>query len=277
MGGGGSKSSSSASQATSIISDVITTNVTNHSTVVQQEQYIRIGGDYNVVSGVVMNQGYEINISEATSSDQIANMQTDITAQLQQAAASESTALLDALSSTDASINADIETEIRSLINTENITNIVVQVNQSQGIDVTGSHNIVRNISFHQFGSIIDENVRNLTQSSSLITTMDTVMAQTAAAKSTNPLNVFVDAITATGDAVGEVIGIGALGLWAPLILIVLIIGMGYLFAGDDVTSPMLMPAMRPLPPRPMRPRMVQAPPPTPAPIVTPAPILTPV
>jgi len=274
--GGGSSASSSASQATSIISEVITTNMTNHSSIVHQNQDMRVRGNYNIVADVTMNQGYEININEATSSDQIAGMQIDITAQLQQKASAESVAFLDVLGGSESEINANIETEIRSLISTENITNIAVQVNQSQGIDISGSYNIVSNISFNQLGTIIDENVRNLTQTNNLIAKMDTILNQSAKAKSTNPLDAIVDAIRAIGDSVGKVLGIGALGLWAPVLLIIMIIGLGYLFSGggNGVTSPMLAPAMRPIPmQRMMRPpsQPIQM-----SPVVAPAAIVTP-
>jgi len=245
MGGGGSSAKSSATQATNIISEVVTTNLTKHHTIVQQEQYIRVSGNYNIVSDVVMNQAYEINISEATTNNQIASMQSDITSQLQQAASSASVAMLDALGGSQSEIDVEIENEIKSMITTENITDIAVNVNQSQGIDISGSHNIVKNITFKQFGKIIDENVRNQTQRSTLITTMDTVMSQEATATTENPLDAFTNMIRATGDAVGKSLGLGALGMWAPALLIIILVGIAYFISKKRGSmSPMLGPLM---------------------------------
>lgn len=213
MGGGGSKSKNITTQSTNIFNEVISRNISNHSMLVQQEQSIDISGDYNIVDGIKMTQAFMINVNEVTDQAQIAQMRNDITTALQQQAASQSVALFDVFGGgTEAENNVTIATEVSSLITVENIRNVAVNVNQAQFIDISGDHNIIKHVTMDQFGTIIYENVLQLTQTSALITQMDITLAQTAEATSESPLQVIVDAIAAIGDVFG-------VGIWVVVLV----------------------------------------------------------
>ncbi len=248
MGGKSSKAKTSVS--TKIISDVITNNFSNNSSVVNVNQEICQTGSWNIISDVSQIYVYTIDIESAISSDQVSNMQADIVSQIKQAANEQSQAVLDALNKSQVEVDAEIENEIKNIVTQNNITTMATEINAKQSICQQGEHNIIKNITQSITGLMVLSDVKKLTQGSETITTIDNVLDQEATATSTNPLAVIGDIIGSAGDAVGKVLGIGALGLWAPVLLFIIVVAIIYItgrghkspMAGASMASPYLKP-----------------------------------
>lgn len=230
---------------TKIISDVITNNFSNNSIIVISEQIIEQVGNYGVIIGLTQKVNYTIDIQNSVSANQVANMQADIVSQIKQAADQQSQAVLDALNESKAEVDAEIENEVKNTVTQNNITTMAARVNAKQHVIQSGEHNIMRNVTQIAVGNMILSDVKKLNQSNTTLTKIDNVLEQKATVTSTNPLEVIGDIIDSAGNAVGKVLGIGALGIWAPILLFIIVVAIIYI-TGRGKKSNMTSPYLRP-------------------------------
>lgn len=225
MGGGGSKSKADVSVSNKIISEVLTKTFIEYSTRIQQAQVISVSGSYNVVQDIVQHQAFNIDSQAVSGSHVVNSMQAEMANKLQQAAATNTQAVLSAVNGkSEAEVNSRITNEIRNVISDETVIKISVGINQQQGIYVSGNHNIVKNISQDQLGDMVTEAVKNATQRSTFLASIDNALEQKAASTQENPLSVIGDILDSAGNAMGKVLGIGTLGAWAPVLLFIIVI-----------------------------------------------------
>lgn len=230
---------------TKIISDVITNNFSNNSIIVISEQIIEQVGNYGVIIGLTQKVNYTIDIQNSVSANQVANMQADIVSRIKQAADQQSQAVLDALNESKAEVDAEIENEVKNTVTQNNITTMAARVNAKQHVIQSGEHNIMRNVTQIAVGNMILSDVKKLNQSNTTLTKIDNVLEQKATVTSTNPLEVIGDIIDSAGNAVGKVLGIGALGIWAPILLFIIVVAIIYI-TGRGKKSNMTSPYLRP-------------------------------
>ncbi len=248
MGGGGSKSKASVSVSNKIISQVLTKTFIEYSTTIEQEQVIVISGSYNVVTDVVQNQAFSIDSQAVSGTNVVSDMQGEMSNKLQQAAATNTQAVLSAIGGkSEAEVNSKIRNEIRNVISDETVIKISVGINQRQGIYISGSHNIVQNITQAQLGDMVTEAVKEATQKSTLLASIDNALKQDATSTQINPLSVIGDILDSAGDAMGKVLGIGALGAWAPVLLFIIVVAIIWVISRSK-SYPSPSPYMKPRP-----------------------------
>ncbi len=229
MGGGGSKARAKTTISNQIISQVLTKNFLQYSTSISQEQVLYVSGSYNVIQDVVQNQAINIDAQTISGSNIISNMQADMSNQLQQAASAQSQAVMSALNASSKSeVDAAIRNTVKNVMSEETIVKIAVGVNQLQGIYVTGDHNIVKSVSQRQLGDMVQKAVREVTQQSNVLGKIDNAIAQETTATQENPLTVITDWLDSVGNTMGKTLGIGELGMWAPILLFIIVVALIY-------------------------------------------------
>lgn len=227
---GGTSSTSEASVVTSIISNALTTTMVQNNSYVAQNQEINIVGNNNIISGVTMGQQFQIDTETVTNTSTIDNMQSNIITQLNACVDAQTQGFFDAMAGgTVDSVKSDIANNIESTITEESITTISNQVNQSQSIVISGNANIIKNIGMQEAGYIITASSSDLVASNTFLTTLDNVITQTATSEQANPFDVVTDWLDSVGNTIGDTLGIGLLGAWAPVLLFIIVISVIYL------------------------------------------------
>lgn len=193
MGGSSSKSSSriNMSQAASMITDTIM-NCKSNSVIVQE---LNITGDYNVVSNAKQVQAFQL------SSNCIQDMKNDVEFQqkvaqaVAQSAEAQGSAVLSALGASRADQESVIQNDIKQLFQSNTMQDIVNTVNSTQGINVVGNHNIIKNFSQEQVATMVFDNVQTALNKMKSAQDMDAKLDGKASAKTTNPLSEIINSV----------------------------------------------------------------------------------
>lgn len=228
---GGSSSKASTTITTELVSKAITRNISNCTSNQTLTQTIKVRGDGNIVKNVVQAQATKLSLDCAQDASNMTKMQQEVAAAIKQAAESQSVALLGVLGNSDSEVNTKIENLVKNDLTQETISNIILQTNLDQGIDVDGSYNLVQNVDQSQLSDMIAKNVQKVVNSMEGITKISNEVEQAAKSTQKNPIS---QMIRAWGDAVKGIMGAfqGPI-MW--LFLLIAVVAIAYFWMGGSI------------------------------------------
>jgi len=213
MGGGGSKSKTTNEIITDIITNVAVSDMQNCATYINQNQSVIVDGNGNIVSGVTMVQGAQINMDCYRQSRNIIDLQNTIKNELTQAANTRSSGFPSLTSSNSAAFNKMTES-INTNISMDMLQNCASTVNQSQTVSVAGDRNIVQNVAMSQTATALKKCMSNSINNTTLGNDIGNFVSQSA----TTDTSLFGGMFDAIGGLIGFLVIIGGL-------IVILVIG----------------------------------------------------
>ncbi len=220
MGLGGSKASNRVDVLNQTMTAVLTRSIMRCTTQSVITQRINISGSGNVINGVTMRSAFKLSSSCSQDSSSIQKIRDEVETAIKQKAESESIALIGALGNSKAESEANLRNLIGKNITAETINEIVQRTNTEQGLDISGSNNIVKNITQEILVDLMFQNAQDVLSSSDLSTALKNAADQDALAKQTNPLQFVADMFKTWVDGMVSLFG-GPLYLIAFIIAIV--------------------------------------------------------
>lgn len=222
---GGSSSKAKSEILTETITNVITQDIMNCSTMVTQQQSIDISGSGNVLDGVSMKQGFKINIACFQNSNRKQDLDTAIANAVTQQAESEGVALVGILGSSKSEVYNNIKNISRTEISMQSLVNCASAINNSQGINISGSYNLVKNISLEQFGEMIQNCVQKIVSNTSIVNAVKNATDQRTDAVTKGPLDFIAEIFTSPTAII------------AAVVVLIVIIVIAYLVLGGGGAS----------------------------------------
>jgi hypothetical protein len=210
---------------TEAVSKVLTKNIMKCDRKVVLNQTIDVSGDYNIVSNAKMRQGFEMSTTCFQDVSMMAQIQNEMFSEIKAQAKAQSVAVLGVLGNSDSETDTKIRNSINNEITSETMNLIVTNVNQSQGISVSGNHNIVENVDLEQLTNLVEKASQSVVSNLSVINTLANSVEAKSESSQTNPLDFIANML-------------GAL-MSGPIIVILLIIAavMGFLWIFRGIFS----------------------------------------
>lgn len=216
MGGGGSKSSVSNVIDTNVAVKTLTNAIMNCKGNTNVSQILNVSGSGNIISGIKQLNAFKLS---STCDQQIKDnkdLQQQITNDIIASAEAKGSGILSALGASDSDIFNRIHSDISTLLDSNTVNNIVNNVNQLQGIDISGNNNIVKDFTQQMTSELVYSSVQNAINNLSSIQTLSTSTKSESTAITTNPISDVIDSVFN---------GIqGLLKYWVILVIVVLLI-----------------------------------------------------
>lgn len=233
----GNSSSKSNSEAVAEICANAMLKVSSECNVASNvEQGINISGNNNILDGIDMEQTYDNVISCTSDATMMSKMQEQMIADLKNQASAQSDSIFGALSKANSDVNTIIRNTVKQNMTAENITKMVNEMKAAQRINISGSGNVVKNISLNQMITNMTTNVQKMLASTDLGVKLDADADASAKSVQKNPVSEWLDSV------------FGFLSLWVILLFLGFVViaillykfGPGFLLAltGKNTTPP---------------------------------------
>jgi hypothetical protein len=216
MGGGGSKSSVSNIFDTRVAVQTLTNAIMNCKGNASISQILNISGSGNVISGVKQMNAFKLS---STCDQQIKDnkdLQQQLTNEIIASAEAKGSGILSALGGSNSNIFNRIKSDISTMLESNTVNNIVNNVNQLQGIDISGNNNIVKDFTQQMTSELVFSAVQSAINNLSSVQTLTAASNSTAVAVTTNPISDVIDSVF---DGLQ-----GLLKYWVILVIVVLLI-----------------------------------------------------
>lgn len=200
IGDCGTSSFSKYSSFNQDVTNILVQNIQRCGTQVSQSQTIDVSGSYNVLSNITMKQAIQFQVNCPQIANNLADIQNQIVARIQQQA--DATGQIIALSSTSSSSESSLTNQVQKNINMASINEIMTTVNMQQGIDVSGSHNIIEDVTMDQTSGMIAEASQKVLSQIDAFSQLDSQGDQSSKAETKNPLSFLTDWLGSMGGVV---------------------------------------------------------------------------
>ena len=228
MGGGGSKASSKSTIVNDFVSKSMAESIMNCTNRSSINQSLTLRGNFNVVKGVNMKQGFSLSSTCYQDATSMTKLSSDLSNAVKQSAEAQNIALLGALSNSEANVDSYLRSSIRNEVSSSTVQNIVNETNANQGIDIAGNHNIVADITMNQVVDMIADATQRSMSSADVTNMMKNLLEGSTAARQDNPLDVIADMIASVaGSIMGPFYLIAAIIGLVIIILLYLMVGRG--------------------------------------------------
>jgi hypothetical protein len=233
MGAKGSKTTST-NESTVLnknITNLMTTQIVNSATYVSNDQGIAVTGSGNILQDINMSQTITVNLQAYNDQSVMADLQNKVSAAIQQAAEAKGTQNLSSLlpgssgDTTNVNNKVFVENYVQNNITSQQVTNLLTNIKNSQTLVVTGSKNILKGITMAQVSGAIQSQVASMVNKMALVNALDTSTSQTGKATTTN---MFADIIKSIGDAIGSIFSGVLGGIMLPMIIVIVVIAALY-------------------------------------------------
>lgn len=195
MGQGGSRSSITNIVDTSIASKILTNSIMSCKGNSNVSQILNISGSGNVISGVKQLNAFKLSSTCNQEIKDNKQLQQDLSNQLASAVEAKGSGIISAIGASKSDVFNKINTDIYSMLENNTITNIVNNVNQLQGIDISGNNNIVKDFTQQMTSELVFSSVQNTLNNLSSIQSANTALQSTATAVTTNPISDLIDSL----------------------------------------------------------------------------------
>lgn len=248
IGDCGTTASSKFSSFNQDVTNVLVQNIQRCGTQVSQSQTLDVSGSYNVLSNIVMKQAIQFQINCPQLANNIADIQSQIEAKITEKA--QATGQMISLNSTSSSVDGNITTQVQKNINMENINEIMTTVNMQQGLDVSGNHNIIENVTMDQTSGMIAQAAQTVLNKIDSFAKLDSSGNGDSGAETKNILSFLTDWLSS------------ATGLIVAGLVVAAYFGYNMFFGSDSsYEMPQMPPPQYPQYPPQYPPQMPQAPP----------------
>lgn len=216
MGGGGSKSSVTNLIDTSVAVQTLTNAIMNCKGNTNVSQILNISGSGNVLTGIKQLNAFKLS---STCDQQIKDnkdLQQQLTNDIVASAEAKGSGITSALGASNAQIFNRVHSDISTMLESNTVNNIVNNVNQLQGIDISGNNNIIKDFTQQMTSELVYSSVQSAINNLSSIQTLETATKSSATAITTNPISDLIDSIFNGLQ--------GLLKYWIILVIVVLLI-----------------------------------------------------
>lgn len=202
MGPAQSKTKTSIITKTAI--EAVTNNIMNcaNNTVVSQS--FTISGNYNVVNNARQVQHTVLSVLCAQDLENVESIQQEVSNALKQSAEAHVVAVLGALGSTEAEVDATIENEVKQKFTKNNIMDIINDTNAEQKFVISGNNNIVGNFSQDQTTNLLISNVQKALNDMKVVQTLENAVEQSAKLEQSDPITSALDSVGGTVGGVAD-------------------------------------------------------------------------
>ena len=160
MGNRGSTTTISNVVDTSIASKTLTNSIMSCKGNTNISQLLNISGSGNVISGVKQVNAFKLSSTCNQEIKDNKQLQQELTNQLVSAAEAKGSGITSMLGGSSSNVYNRIKTDISNLIESNTINNIINNVNQLQGIDISGNNNIVKDFTQQKTSELVFNSVQ---------------------------------------------------------------------------------------------------------------------
>jgi len=193
--GGGSSSRITNIVDTSIASKILTNSIMSCKGNSNVSQILNISGSGNVISGIKQVNAFKLSSTCNQDIKDNKQLQQDLANQLSSAAEAKGSGITSAIGASSTDVFNKIKTDISSMLESNTITSIVNNVNQLQGIDISGNNNIVKDFTQQMTSDLVFSSVQSALNNLSSIQSANNALQNTATAITTNPISDLIDSV----------------------------------------------------------------------------------
>ena len=228
--GAASSTTSTNTVDTKAITDILNKNTVSCKTNVSLSQLIDVEGSGNILEDITQSSGLSLDASCYNQSQTINEIQSIMENSMSNKVEKIDPALLSAANTSKTKLENDIRQEIRNTITTENMTNIINDVNASQTIKVRQNANILKNITQDSTLGMVASAVQDAVNSTKSVTTLTNLQKNDAKLTTTDPIN---DAIKGVMDGINGIFSSAS----TTMIFFAVILAIVIIFAGPTLLS----------------------------------------
>lgn len=232
IGGGGNNNGGSTSRQNVHITAAVNSMVNNIMSCKSNQVILQnfvVSGDNNVISHVQQVQVFKLSTNCANSASNIAKLQQDVAQNLIAAAHSQSEALLGAFNSQGAITDTTIRNEVKQSITNQTITEIINQVNAEQNFIVSGSNNIVTEITQSQTMDLVTKACQDVLNKLDSVERIRAAADNDAGTTQSNPFAEIIDSIFSGLDMM--------FFFWMIIIIVAIIAGTYFMINGGPLAK----------------------------------------
>ena len=227
----GNDSSSTATTTidTSIAVKALAETIMNCTSNVQAGQSFIISGNGNIVSNSTQVQALSFNAECTQTSQNIADLQSKISAAIAQVASTQTQAVMSAISAgSDSDTNTNIRNDVSQNITQRTIQNIISNVTAQQSLIISGNNNVVSGFTQNQTLSVVTTACQNAINSLKSVVDMKTAVDQDSKNEQKDPIAGIIN-------AVGGIVNSIMTGMATMTGIVVLTIGAVLIFLGPKI------------------------------------------
>ena len=227
----GNDSSSTATTTidTSIAVKALAETIMNCTSNVQAGQSFIISGNGNIVSNSTQVQALSFNAECTQTSQNIADLQSKISAAIAQVASTQTQAVMSAISAGSSSdTNTNIRNDVSQNITQRTIQNIISNVTAQQSLIISGNNNVVSGFTQNQTLSVVTTACQNAINSLKSVVDMKTAVDQDSKNEQKDPIAGMIN-------AVGGIVNSIMTGMATMTGIVVLTIGAVLIFLGPKI------------------------------------------
>jgi hypothetical protein len=214
--GGGSSSSVTNVIDTSVAVKTLTNAIMSCRGNSNITQMLNISGDNNTISGVRQLNAFKLSSTCNQEIKDNKQIQQDIANQLTAAAEAKGSGILSALGGSKSDVNTKIFSDISTMLESNTVNNIVNNVNQLQGINISGNNNIVKDFTQQMTSELVFSSVQTAINNLDAVQRLNTASNSQSTAVTTNPISDVIDSVF-NGLS-------GLLKYWVILVIVVVLI-----------------------------------------------------
>jgi len=228
--GAASSTTSTNTVDTKAITDILNKNTVSCKTNVSLSQLIDVEGSGNILEDITQSSGLSLDASCYNQSQTMNEIQSIMENSMSNKVEKIDPALLSAANTNKTKLENDIRQEIRNTITTENMTNIINDVNASQTIKVRQNANILKNITQDSTLGMVASGIQDAVNSTKSVTTLTNLQKNDAKLTTTDPIN---DAIKGVMDGINGIFSSAS----TTMIFFAVILAIVIIFAGPTILS----------------------------------------
>lgn len=235
--GGGSSSKSTLDVATTSSVEILTKNVMKCTMMAESSQEVNISGSGNLIDGMRIVQFNEFDVQCFQESSNIGELQQQVENSLKAAAEAHGVALIGVLGNSESDVTTRLRNDIKQKITTENISEVMGVTNSEQIFMLSGSNNIIRNLTMEQSTKMLVSNMQKLVNGIKSVQDVVNSAQVQALAKQDDPISGLVNAIFGgvnTTTAIFAFVFVVAMVLFGPMVFKFFTLG---LLDGDSEES----------------------------------------
>ena len=242
--GGGSSSHSTTSVKTKSIVEAMSKAIMNCKGNTSLVQRFVVSGDYTVINGFKMVQNFKLSSACANSVQNLSDIQQKVSGAIKAQAEAQSVSMLGALGKSSSEVDVNIDNEVRQVISSENVTNIINTVNALQEAIISGDHNIVNDFSMEQTMDIVNTASQDVLNQLKSVQTIANSTDTSAKSTQTNFVSDIIDSVGSIFTSLGS--------MWTIVVIACILVG-GYIVVNGGPLASLMggpsapgMPMMRP-------------------------------
>jgi hypothetical protein len=236
---GGHSSKQTVDVSTSVTANIMQTTAQNCINVAYGGNTITINGNYNVVSGVDQTVSISINSACSTFAAQNSTFDADLENALSQILSDQEVALTEWMDNSQDDQNTDVKQNVTTNFTQSTVQNCVNNLDGYNILSVTGSGNVVQDITQTATLNVISQCILKGQQTSDVVSSITNTVNQHSVYTSENPLAFIADAVASVLKS--------AMAIAAVLFIVILCFVFVFMVAGRRKRSPpvvLAMPAM---------------------------------